>query len=409
MMRVMIRLMMGLTMGLTMSLQINNVHAQNMHNVTNKHSNIRIAAFNVSMEALNYTENKTDQQASVTGKELHQALQSDHQQIKNIAEIIQRIDPDILLLNEFDYTDDQGKNLQLFVNNYLAVSQGGQTPIEYKYYFQAPVNTGVIAKNDLNGDGQITLPNDTYGFGYYPGHYGMALLSKFPIDNKQIRTFQNFKWKNMPGALIPKVPETNTNYYSEQAWDDFRLSSKSHWDIPLIIKDKIVHVLASHPTPPVFDGPEDRNGKRNHDEIRFWLDYISENNQYIYDDNNQYGGLANDAAFVIMGDQNASATEGNAINTAISQLLSHRNIADPLPQSLGAQQHTPDNKMAKYHTASWRMRADYVIPSKNGLKIKDSGVFWPSKNQPEYRLIKSRKDSSDHRLVWLDIQLTDQK
>jgi hypothetical protein len=167
--------------------------------------------------------------------------------------------------------------------------------------------------------------------------------------------------------------------------------------------------LASHPTPPVFDGPEDRNGKRNHDEIRFWLDYISENNQYIYDDNNQYGGLASDAAFVIMGDQNASATEGNAINTAISQLLSHRNIADPLPQSLGAQQHTPDNKMAKYHTASWRMRADYVIPSKNGLKIKDSGVFWPSKNQPEYRLIKSRKDSSDHRLVWLDIQLTDQK
>ena len=36
-----------------------------------------------------------------------------------------------------------------------------------------------------------------------------------------------------------------------------------------------VHVLASHPTPPTFDGAEDRNGRRNHDEIRFWADYVS--------------------------------------------------------------------------------------------------------------------------------------
>ena len=36
----------------------------------------------------------------------------------------------------------------------------------------------------------------------------------------------------------------------------------------------IVHFLVSHPTPPTFDGAEDRNGTRNHDEIRFWADYI---------------------------------------------------------------------------------------------------------------------------------------
>jgi hypothetical protein len=48
---------------------------------------------------------------------------------------------------------------------------------------------------------------------------------------------------------------------------------------------KTIHVLASHPTPPTFDGAEDRNGKRNHDEIRFWRDYISEKtSNYIYDD-----------------------------------------------------------------------------------------------------------------------------
>jgi hypothetical protein len=62
--------------------------------------------------------------------------------------------------------------------------------------------------------------------------------------------------------------------------------------------------------------------------------------------------------------------------------------------------------VAKYHTAHWKMRADYVLPSNNGWHIIDSGVFWPSNEKPEHRLIQSRKASSDHRIVWLDLQLT---
>ena len=41
------------------------------------------------------------------------------------------------------------------------------------------------------------------------------------------------------------------------------------------VKGKTFHLLASHPTPPVFDGDEDRNGKRNHDEVRLIADYIN--------------------------------------------------------------------------------------------------------------------------------------
>ena len=53
-----------------------------------------------------------------------------------------------------------------------------------------------------------------------------------------------------------------------------------------------LHVLASHPTPPTFDGPEDRNGRRNHDEIRFWADYISPGQSgYIVDDEGRSGGI----------------------------------------------------------------------------------------------------------------------
>lgn len=371
---------------------------------------IRIATFNVSMEALNYIDQNKEQKANISGRELKQALQSNHQQIKNIAEIIQKINPDIILLNEFDYSNDNGETLKLFLNNYLAKSQNGQTAIHFPYYYQAPVNTGVKLPMDLSGDNKIELPVDTYGFGYFPGHFGMALLSKYPIQQDKIRTFQYFKWKDMPNALTPIDPKTNKPWYNEAVWNELRLSSKSHWDIPVLIEDREIHVLASHPTPPVFDGPEDRNGKRNHDEIRFWLDYITPGqSNYIYDDKKILGGLEQNQPFIILGDQNASSVEGDAINSSIKALLTDELIQDPMPASQGGVENTPENPYAMHHTAYWRMRADYVLPSKYGWDILDSAVFWPEKNSQNHRLIESRHASSDHRLVWVDLKLNEVK
>ena len=68
--------------------------------LTKKAPTIRIATFNVSMEALNYLPSELGREAKPTGKELAEALTQNHQQIKNIAEIIQRVKPDIILLNE---------------------------------------------------------------------------------------------------------------------------------------------------------------------------------------------------------------------------------------------------------------------------------------------------------------------
>ncbi|MDG1752671.1 MAG: endonuclease/exonuclease/phosphatase family protein, partial [Thalassotalea sp.] len=257
---------------------------------TKSDNQIRVATFNVSMEALNYAKRTNGKSSKVTGDELNNALKSDHQQIKNIAEIIQRVNPDILLLNEFDYSP-KGEEIQLFINQYLNKDQQNQAKIHFPYYYQSSVNTGVKTPFDLNNDNKIESPTDTYGFGHFPGHFGMVLLSKYPIDEAKIRTFQTFKWKDMPDALQPKDPSTGKSWYSDEAWQGFRLSSKSHWDVPVTVNNKEIHILASHPTPPVFDGPEDRNGKRNHDEIRFWHDYISSNkNAYIYDDKKQFGG-----------------------------------------------------------------------------------------------------------------------
>ncbi|WP_206486391.1 endonuclease/exonuclease/phosphatase family protein [Thalassotalea sp. G2M2-11] len=376
---------------------------------------LRVATFNVSMEALNYSpqDKSNKRKQNVSGNELSQALNTNHQQIKNIAEIIQRIDPDIILLNEFDFAEQvkPGNNNQTvttFIEQYLNKAQNGQKAINYPYFYRAPVNTGVKTTVDLNGDGKITLPNDSHGFGYFPGHFAMVLFSKYPIDSNAIRTFQQFKWHDMPNALRPVDPSTNQPWYNEQAWQELRLSSKSHWDIPVIVNNTRVHVLASHPTPPVFDGPEDRNGNRNHDEIRFWHDYITPKlSNYIYDDQQNVGGLASNQRFVILGDQNASATEGDAKRQAIQSLLSHPNVQDAQPQSLGAKQHKKDNPLAKHHTAYWGMRADYVLPSKFGFNIIKSGVYWPTEDSEQYRLIKDRQASSDHRLVWVDLAFTE--
>ena len=316
------------------------------------------------------------------------------------------MNPDILLLNEFDYSGN-GKEIKHFINNYLNISQHNQDKIHFPYFYQASVNTGVKTPFDLNNDKKITIPSDTYGFGHFPGHFGMVLLSKYPIDEKNIRTFQNFKWKDMPNALQPFDPETKKPWYSAEAWQGLRLSSKSHWDVPVTVNGKRIHILASHPTPPVFDGAEDRNGKRNHDEIRFWRDYISnEGNHYIYDDNNVKGGLSANSTFIILGDLNASATEGDAINSSIKALLDHPKTQDVMPSSIGGQTHSVDNPLAKHHTAYWRMRADYVLPSTSGFSIINASVFWPEKSSELYRLIKDRNASSDHRLVWIDAKIT---
>lgn len=366
---------------------------------------VRFATFNVSMDGSNYTHR--DAVSQLTQSPLPQVLQENHPQIRAIAEILQRVRPDVVLLNEFDYVE-AAKGVHLFQEKYLSVSQNEQQPIEYPYVYFAPVNTGRPSPFDLNRDGKADgKGNDAWGFGWYEGQYGMMLLSRYPIVETDIRTFQHFRWQDMPNHQIVYLPDNKEEkWYSDEVMAQFPLSSKSHWDIPIKIGAQTIHVLAAHPTPPAFDGKEKRNVRRNHDEIRLFADYISpEKSDYLYDDKGEKGGIAPDAHFVILGDYNADPNGGNA-EGAIEQLLQHRRVQDPKPTSNGGEKHTPDNPLAKYHTADWRMRVDYVLPS-DSLKIKGSGIFWPTDGDAGVELVKQRSASSDHRLVWLDIEKPD--
>ncbi len=341
-------------------------------------------------------------------------------QAKTVAEIIQRTRPDVLLINEFDYVAN-GVAAELFQDNYLSISQNGAAPIEYGYYFVAPSNTGIPSGFDLNNNGVVGGPDDAFGFGFFPGQFGMAVYSRFPIDVDSIRTFQLFLWKDMPGALLPDDPSTAApaDWYSPAELDIFRLSSKSHWDIPIQVDGQMVHFLVSHPTPPVFDGPEDRNGTRNFDEIRFWADYILPSRSgYIYDDQGNFGGLTPGAKFVIAGDQNSDPLDGDSIPGAIQQLLDHPLVntrmtptseGGPEQTALQGGANTTHESDPMFDTADFadfapgNLRADYVLPGKN-LRFADAAVFWPKVADPLFPLVGVFPfPSSDHRLVWIDV------
>ncbi len=367
---------------------------------------VRIATYNV--QELSW---KKLQEVDANGK-------GNNAQLKAAAAIIRTVRPDVLLLNEIDYTgpvDADGpleKNAaRLFVERYLTGDDVHGKSLDYPHLFYRATNTGMPSGIDLNNDGKPDGPNDAYGFGKYPGEYGMALLSRFPIDDEKARTFRKLLWKDMPGNLIPDGMGDRPKFYTADQLQVFRLSSKSHWDVPVMIGGKTVHLLCSHPTPPVFDGPEDAHGRRNHDELRFWCDYLTGGDaaKWIRDDAGNAAPFANDAAFIVLGDLNADMQRGDTVAgiRPIECLLSHPRLVDPKPQSAGAaadarpRERFPETVMLK---TSHFGRLDYVLPSKN-LPLKATGVFWPGPQEP---LAQDAETASDHRLVWIDLTLANQ-
>ncbi len=393
---------------------------------------VRFATFNASLNR------------GAAGQALTDLSVPGNAQADAVAEIIQRVRPEILLINEFDFyapteAHPDGPLVDAFRDNYLAVAHHGAAPIDYPYSFVAPSNTGISSGFDLNNNGVTdTTPgdnpygDDSLGFGVFPGQFGLVVYSQHPIQTDDVRTFQHFLWKDMPGALLPDDPATAApqDWYSAEELAIFPLSSKSHWDVPIDVDGTTVHFLVSHPTPPVFDGPEDRNGTRNSDEIRLWADYITPGptSSYIYDDAGTHGGLPAGAWFVIAGDQNSDPLDGDSIPGSIQQLLDHPLVNTKVTPSSAGGPYWADVQDALndthesdplHDTADFcdtpafppcsgpgNLRADYVLPSK-ALRITDAAVFWPTADDPLVYLTGAGfpVPSSDHRLVWVDVRI----
>jgi hypothetical protein len=162
--------------------------------------------------------------------------------------------------------------------------------------------------------------------------------------------------------------------------------------------------MAWHATPPVFDGPEDRNGRRGHDETAMWLALLD-------------GKLPEpppDGPFVILGDANIDPADGEGRRDALMTLLADPRLQDPAPRSAGGMTASQAGVNAAQtgdpalDTADWddapggpgNLRVDYVLPSAD-LVVTGSGIWWPEAGEAA----ATAALASRHRLVWVDVAL----
>ncbi|CZF78220.1 Endonuclease/Exonuclease/phosphatase family protein [Grimontia celer] len=359
---------------------------------TSEQKSLRFATFNVAMSA------------DKSGEVFSQLKEETSRRFTSIAAIIQNTQPDVLLLCEFDHLGHGGDDgmLAFFQKEYLEKPQLGQSAIHFPHTYLSATNTGLPV---VEGDDISLSPERAHGFARHHGQYGFVILSKYPLDIENSRSWQTLPWQDFPGSRMPE------SYFQAKGLQSIRLSSKNHIALPVLVGDQRIHLVACHPTPPVFDGPERRNLRRNADELRLLHDIVT-NAAFLVDDKGKGGGLDNRDAFVIMGDLNADPANGDGDRAQIRTLLSDPILHDVQPHSAGASSCISDSRMRGKSRATHNrgLRLDYVLPSHH-LKPVDSGVFWPKVNDALASFIYNESGkpvsgrSSDHRLVWVDVIL----
>lgn len=308
-------------------------------------------------------------------------------QVEAVIDVIAVSRPDVLALMGFDW-DYDGRALAVLAERLKAKG------MDYPYVFTARPNAGLATGVDLDGDGLVTGPGDAQGYGDFSGKNGLAVLSVHPILEDEIQDFTSMLWRDLPGALMPMVD--GRPFPSELAQAVQRLSSTNHWVLPILLPHGIrMKLLMFRATPPVFDGPEDLNGRRNHDEVVFW--------QYFLD--GAFGHAPTDR-FVLAAGANLDPFDGEGRTDAILSLLRDPRLIDPEPSSPGAAETEDDGQLGApaLDTVDWgvgSMRVDYLLPSAD-WNVLGSGVVWPAEGSPLRTTVEA---ASRHRLVWVDLAL----
>lgn len=308
---------------------------------------------------------------------LYGAIVKNDPQVLAVQQVIAANRPDILLMTGFDYDADLVA-LSAFADGLASLG------LTYPHRLALRPNTGMATGLDLDGDGLLGGPGDAQGWGRFSGAGGMAILSRHPIDTTAAQDFSAMLWRDLPDARLPAGMAVDAAAIQ-------RLSSTAHWDVPVNAPGGTIHLLVFAATTPVFDGPEDRNGLRNADEIGFWRIYLD-------------GKLPwqPPADFVILGLANLDPVKGSGRRGAIRALLSDPRLQDPAPVSGGgggadtADFPEPGDPVKP---GPGNLRLDYVLPSAS-LPLTASGVYWPS---PADAGAAVAAVASRHHLVWVDI------
>lgn len=283
-------------------------------------------------------------------------------QIDAVLRVIAAADADVLLLTGFDW-DHDGLALTAFRDR---LADSGHP---YPYAIAEQPNSGVQTGLDLDQDGRFGGREDAQGYGRFTGARGMALLSRKPVRLE--RDLTTMLWRDLPGNLMPDVPDEVAAVQ--------RLSSTAHWDVVVETGGVDLHLLTLSATPPMFDGPEGRNIRRNHDEVALWL------------------AEAPAERWVVMGKINLNLDQGIGMTDALSALLDRS--MDTRPKSPAGGLVTADWGPDRDGTPR-QQRVEYILPSRD-LEVVDSGILWPETGA----LAEDVVTASRHRLVWLDLKI----
>ncbi|MER5172448.1 endonuclease/exonuclease/phosphatase family protein [Thioclava kandeliae] len=261
----------------------------------------------------------------------------------SLAQIVQ-LAPDVLLLIGVDWDGQQAAAHAL--REALAARDA-----HYPYLVHRQPNSGLPSGEDLDGNGVYGEARDAQGYGRFTGAGGVLLLSKLPVI--AVEDMSAMLWRDLAGGLADGA-ELSPGALAVQ-----RLSSSVHW----IVRLEGLELLIWSATPPIFDGPEDRNGRRNHDETAFWLPYLAT--------------LPADPPLVMLGRANLDPAQKEGRKAALETLLSSPRLQDPLPD-------LPTADLGGKH-----LRLDYILPD-HLLEVTGAGVL-PATEGARYRM------------VWVDI------
>ena len=294
---------------------------------------------------------------------LRDLLKGEDEQVVAAMDVIRHVSPDLILLTDIDFDYD------------LVALQTLAGQLDYPHFFALRPNTGLQTEFDLDDNGRFGEARDAQGYGRFSGDGGMAILSRFAIDESAVTDLSGLLWRDAPQATLP------TTMTPEIAAVQ-RLSTSGHWIVPLETTQGPLTLLAYAATPPVFDGPEDRNGLRNRDELLVW--------QHVLD--GHFGSVPTD--FVILGNANLDPLDGDGLRDAMVGFLTDPRLQDPLPGQ---------------DTADWpedgpgNLRVSYVLPAVT-WDVQRAGVFWPAPDDPLAALLGSDGLAAGvHHLVWVDI------
>jgi len=324
-------------------------------------------------------------------------LDPNDEKARAAASIIRAHAPDILSIDEiqYDYPDTPdpglpgtGLNARRFADTFLA-------DLGYRYDWMTPGNAGVRSG--------FEAPYETIGFARFPGEYGTALLSRFPIRAAEAVSFRRFLWRDLPENRLADLNESLRARGKPPVPDGFPLFDKDVSDVPVEIDGRMIHVIVAHTAPPVY---ERHNVARNADHLRFLDTFVA---------GRPLPGirpLDPEAPFVLIGDLNCDPEDGEGDAEAIRRLIENPRILAFFPEGSGSRGANPrrntflagggvPNPPLDFNVL--QLQLDYILPSKHFANPRGL-VHWPDVRSQKDALMVARR-ASDHFFLMVEVEI----